>query len=64
MKALQEDTTDENQQCKRFIEMAFGGLLYIEMLRTTTEPVMYAKELGNHPKEINAFSTATDLKSI
>jgi hypothetical protein len=32
--------------------MAFGGLPYIEMLKNIPEPVMYAKELGNHPKEM------------
>jgi hypothetical protein len=50
MKASQEDTTHEKQKRRRFLELASGGLLYIEMLRTTTKPAMYAKELGNHPE--------------
>jgi hypothetical protein len=37
---------------RRFFELDFGGLLYTEMLRTITEPAMYVKELGNHPKEM------------
>jgi hypothetical protein len=36
----------------RFLELASGGLLYTEMIRTTIEPAMYAKELGNRPKEM------------
>jgi hypothetical protein len=40
------------KQCRRFLELASGGLLYREMLKTTIEPVMYAKELGNCPKEM------------
>jgi hypothetical protein len=55
MKASQEDTTQENQQCRRFLELAFGGLLYTEILRTTIEPVMYAKELGNHPEDMKCL---------
>jgi hypothetical protein len=36
--------------CRRFLEMAFGGLPYTEITRTTIEPAMYAKEeLGNRP---------------
>jgi hypothetical protein len=52
MKSSQEDTTQEKQQCIRFLELASSGLLYIEMLKTTIEPVMYDKELGNHPEEM------------
>jgi hypothetical protein len=52
MKALQEDTTQGRQLRRRFFELAFGGLPYTEMLRTITEPVMYAKEFGNHPEEM------------
>jgi hypothetical protein len=52
MKAFQEDTTQEKKQCIRFLELASSGLPYTEMLRTITEPVMYAKELGNHPEEM------------
>jgi hypothetical protein len=39
----------------RFLEMAFGGLPYTYMLRTIIEPVMYAKELGNHPEEMKSL---------
>jgi hypothetical protein len=52
MKASQEDTTQEKKQRRRFFELASGGLLYTEMLKTITEPAMYAKELGNHPEEM------------
>jgi hypothetical protein len=52
MKALQEDSTLEKQQRRRFLELASGGPLYTEMLKNTTEHVMYAKELGNLPKEM------------
>jgi hypothetical protein len=38
--------------CRRFLELASGGPLYTKMLRNTTEPVMYAKELGNLPEEM------------
>jgi hypothetical protein len=50
MKELHEDTTQEKKQRKRFLELASSGLLYTEILKTTTEPAMYAKELGNCPK--------------
>jgi hypothetical protein len=50
MKALLEDTTQGGKLHRRFLELAFGGLPYTEMLKTITELVMYAKELGNHPK--------------
>jgi hypothetical protein len=39
----------EKKLRRRFLELAFGGLPYTEMLKNTLEPVMYAKELGNHP---------------
>jgi hypothetical protein len=38
--------------CRRFCELAFGGLPYTEMLRIMLEPVMCARELGNHPDEM------------
>jgi hypothetical protein len=37
---------------KRFCELAFGGLPYTEMIKTTLEPVIYAKVLGNLPEEM------------
>jgi hypothetical protein len=52
MKASQEEIMQGKQLHKRFLELAFGGLLYTEMLRTITEPAMYAKELGNHPEDM------------
>jgi hypothetical protein len=52
MKTLQEDTMQEKKLHRRFLELAFGGLPYTKMLKTITEPTMYAKELGNHPKEM------------
>jgi hypothetical protein len=52
MKTSHEDTTQAKKQHRRFLELASGGLLYTEMPKTTTEPGMYAKELGNHPKEM------------
>jgi hypothetical protein len=36
----------------RSCELAFGGLPYTEMLRIILEPMMYARELGNHPNEM------------
>jgi hypothetical protein len=42
----------EKQLRRRFLELAFGGLPYTEMLKTIPEPAMYAKELGNHPEEM------------
>jgi hypothetical protein len=36
----------------RFLELAFVGPPYTEMLKNTTEPMMYAKEFGNLPKEM------------
>ena len=47
MNASQEDTTQENKQHIRLLELASGGPLYTEMLKNTTEPSMYDKELGN-----------------
>jgi hypothetical protein len=41
-----------NKLRRRFLEMAFGGLLYIEMLKTIREPAMYARGLGNHLEEM------------
>jgi hypothetical protein len=38
--------------CKRFCELAFGGLCYTEMLKSMTEHVMYSRELENHPEEM------------
>jgi hypothetical protein len=55
MKALQEDTTQGKQLHKRLLGLAFGGLLYIEMLRTIIEPAMYAKELGNCSEEMKCL---------
>jgi hypothetical protein len=55
MKALQEDTTQGKKQHRRFLGLAFGGLLYINMLRNTIRPVMYAKGLGNHPEEMKCL---------
>ena len=52
MKALQEDITQENKLRRRFDELAFGGLHYIEMLKNMPEPVMYSRELENHPEEM------------
>jgi hypothetical protein len=52
MKASLEDTTQEKQQHIRFLELAFGGPLYTKMIKNTTEPVMYAKELGNLLEEM------------
>jgi hypothetical protein len=49
MKASQEDTMQKKQQRGRFLKLASSGLLYIEMLKTTTESATYAKELGNRP---------------
>jgi hypothetical protein len=40
------------KQHRRFSELAFGGPLYTKMLTNTTEPAMYAKELGNLPEEM------------
>jgi hypothetical protein len=37
---------------RRFLELAFGGLPYTNMLKTIPEPAMYAKELGNLPKDM------------
>jgi hypothetical protein len=42
----------EKKLRRRFLELAFGGLPYIEMLKTIPEPSMYAKELGNLPEEM------------
>jgi hypothetical protein len=55
MKASQEDTTQGKQQRRRFLGLAFGGLLYTKMLRNTIRPVMYVKELGNHPEEMKCL---------
>jgi hypothetical protein len=52
MKASQEDTTQGKKQHRRFLGLAFGGLLYTEMLRIITEPGMHVKELGNYKKEM------------
>jgi hypothetical protein len=52
MKASQEDTMQGKKQHKRFLGLAFGGLIYIEMLRIITELAMHVKELGNRPKEM------------
>ena len=51
MKALQEDIMQEKKLRRRFCELAFGGLLYTEMPKSIPEPVMYARELENHPEE-------------
>jgi hypothetical protein len=52
MDASQEDNMQGKKQRRRFLELASGSLLYTNMLRNTTEPVMYAKELGNRPEEM------------
>jgi hypothetical protein len=52
MKASQEDIMHETKLHRSFLELAFGGLPYIEMLKTILEPEMYAKEFGNHPEEM------------
>jgi hypothetical protein len=55
MKASQEEITSGNQQRRRFLELASNGPLYTEMLRTTTDPAMYAKDLGNLPEEMRCL---------
>jgi hypothetical protein len=55
MKASKEDTMQGKQQHKRFLGLTFGGLLYIEMLRIITEPLMHVKELGNCPEEMKCL---------
>jgi hypothetical protein len=55
MKAMQEATTQGNKERRKFLELAFGGLPYTEMLRTITDPVMYTKELENNPKEMKSI---------
>jgi hypothetical protein len=50
MKASQEDITQGKKLHRRFCEMAFGGLPYTRMLKIMLEPMMYARELGNHPE--------------
>jgi hypothetical protein len=52
MKASHEDIVQVKKLHKRFLELAFGGLPYTEMLKTILEHVMYARELGNHPEEM------------
>jgi hypothetical protein len=52
MKASHEDITQGKKLCRRFLELAFGGLPYKEMPWTIINPTMYAKELGNHPEEM------------
>jgi hypothetical protein len=52
MKASQEDTTQEKEQRRRFLELASGGLLYTEMIRTTIDLALFSKELGNHLEEM------------
>jgi hypothetical protein len=52
MKASLEDITQGKQLRRTFCELAFGGLLYIEMLKSISEPVMYARELQNHLKDM------------
>jgi hypothetical protein len=52
MKASQEDTMWEKKQHRRFLELASSGLLYTKILRNTTEPAMYANELGNLIEEM------------
>jgi hypothetical protein len=43
------------QQRKRFLGLAFGGLLYTEMLSIITELAMHVKELGNHPEKMKCL---------
>ena len=50
-----EDTTKENKQRRRFLELASGGLLYIKMLRNTTKLAMRVKEFGNIPEEMRCL---------
>jgi hypothetical protein len=52
MKASHEDIMQGKQMRRRCLELAFGGLPYTEMLKTITEPMMSAKELGNPPEEM------------
>jgi hypothetical protein len=52
MKASQEDTTQGKKLRRRFLELAFGGLPYTEMIKTITKTEMYAKELGNLLEEM------------
>jgi hypothetical protein len=52
MKASQKDIMQGKRLRKRFLEMAFDGIPYTEMLNTIPEPAMYAKELENHPEEM------------
>jgi hypothetical protein len=52
MKASQEDIMQGKQLCRRFCELAFGGLLYTEILKSIPESVMYARESKNHPEEM------------
>jgi hypothetical protein len=52
MKASKEDTSQGERLRRRSYEMAFGGLPYTKMIRIMIEPVMYARELGNHPDEM------------
>jgi hypothetical protein len=49
MKPSQEEIMQGKKLHKRFLEMAFCGLLYIEMIKTIPELAMYARGLGNHP---------------
>jgi hypothetical protein len=42
----------EEKLCRIFLEMAFGGLPYTEMLKIMPEPLMYARELEKHPDEM------------
>jgi hypothetical protein len=52
MKASQEYIMYEKKLHRRFLELAFGVLPYIDMLKTIPAPTMYAKELGNLPEEM------------
>ena len=49
MKASQEEIMQVKQLHRKFYELAFGSLLYTKMIKSILEPVMYARELENHP---------------
>jgi hypothetical protein len=55
MKASQEENTHGMKQRRRFLELASGGLLYINMPRNTIKLAMYAKDLGSLPKEMRCL---------
>jgi hypothetical protein len=54
MRASQKDIMQGKQLRRRFCELAFGGLPYIEMLKIMPEPMMYAREFENHHEEMKS----------